>query len=62
MARMIEAGEDPVFVLRRLVIFAAEDVGVADPRALSVAVAALAALERARRGHPHATQRAPEVY
>ncbi|HZL19905.1 MAG TPA: replication-associated recombination protein A [Polyangia bacterium] len=41
MARMIEAGEDPVFVLRRLVIFAAEDVGVADPRALSVAVAAL---------------------
>jgi putative ATPase len=41
MARMIEAGEDPVFVLRRLVIFAAEDVGVADPRALSVAIAAL---------------------
>jgi putative ATPase len=41
MARMIEAGEDPLFVLRRLVIFAAEDVGVADPRALSVAIAAL---------------------
>jgi putative ATPase len=41
MARMIEAGEDPLFVLRRLVIFAAEDVGVADPRALQVAVAAL---------------------
>jgi putative ATPase len=41
MARMIEAGEDPMFVLRRLVIFAAEDVGVADPRALSVATAAL---------------------
>jgi putative ATPase len=41
MARMIEAGEDPLFVLRRLVIFAAEDVGVADPRALSVATAAL---------------------
>jgi putative ATPase len=43
MARMIEAGEDPLFVLRRLVIFAAEDVGVADPRALSVATAALEA-------------------
>ena len=43
MARMIEAGEDPLFVLRRLVIFAAEDVGVADPQALQVAVAALEA-------------------
>jgi putative ATPase len=41
MARMIEAGEDPLFVLRRMVIFAAEDVGVADPRALLVATAAL---------------------
>jgi putative ATPase len=41
MARMIEAGEDPLFVLRRLVIFAAEDVGVADSQALQVAVAAL---------------------
>ncbi len=41
MARMIEAGEDPLFVLRRMVIFAAEDVGVADPRALPVATAAL---------------------
>jgi putative ATPase len=43
MARMLEAGEDPVFVLRRMVIFAAEDVGNADPQALSVAVAALEA-------------------
>src|SRR5262249_51446432 len=43
MARMIEAGEDPLFVLRRLVIFAAEDVGVADPQALQVAVAAMEA-------------------
>jgi putative ATPase len=43
MARMLEAGEDPLFVLRRLVIFAAEDVGVADPQALQVAVAALEA-------------------
>ena len=41
MARMLEAGEDPLFVLRRLVIFAAEDIGVADARALSVATAAL---------------------
>ena len=41
MTRMLEAGEDPTFVLRRMVIFAAEDVGLADPRALSVATAAL---------------------
>jgi len=40
MARMLEAGEDPLFVVRRMVILAAEDVGLADPRALQVAVAA----------------------
>ncbi|MHB0870161.1 MAG: replication-associated recombination protein A [Chloroflexota bacterium] len=40
MARMLEAGEDPLFVLRRMVILAAEDVGLADPQALQVAVAA----------------------
>ena len=40
LARMLEAGEDLMFVARRLVIAAAEDVGLADPRALSVAVAA----------------------
>jgi putative ATPase len=40
MARMLEAGEDPLFVARRLVILAAEDIGLADPRALTVAVAA----------------------
>jgi putative ATPase len=40
MARMIEAGEDLMFVARRLVISAAEDVGLADPQALAVAVAA----------------------
>src|SRR5581483_9355082 len=34
MTRMIEAGEDPLFIARRMVIFAAEDVGNADPRAL----------------------------
>ena len=40
LARMLEAGEDVMFVARRLVILAAEDVGLADPQALSVAVAA----------------------
>ena len=40
MARMLEAGEDLMFVARRLVISAAEDVGLADPQALSVALAA----------------------
>ena len=40
MARMLEAGEDVMFVARRLVILAAEDVGLADPQALAVAVAA----------------------
>jgi putative ATPase len=40
LARMIEAGEDPVFVARRLLILASEDVGNADPRALPLAVAA----------------------
>jgi putative ATPase len=39
LARMIEAGEDPLFIVRRMVIFAAEDIGNADPRALQVAVA-----------------------
>ncbi len=40
MMRMIEAGEDPLFIARRMVIFAAEDVGNADPQALQVALAA----------------------
>jgi putative ATPase len=39
MMRMIEAGEDPLFIARRMVIFASEDVGNADPRALQVALA-----------------------
>jgi putative ATPase len=43
MTRMLEAGEDPLFILRRMVIFAAEDVGLADPRALGVAVSAMEA-------------------
>jgi putative ATPase len=44
--RMLEAGDDPLFVLRRLMVFASEDVGNADPRALSVAVSADAAFRR----------------
>ena len=39
LARMVEAGEDPLFIARRLVITAAEDVGLADPQALPLAVA-----------------------
>jgi len=40
LARMIDAGEDPMFIARRLVILAAEDIGLAKPRALAMAVAA----------------------
>ncbi len=43
LARMVESGEDPLFVARRLVIFASEDVGNADPRGIMVAVAAMQA-------------------
>ncbi|MEJ2199913.1 MAG: replication-associated recombination protein A [Desulfuromonadaceae bacterium] len=39
LARMLEAGEDPLFIVRRMIIFASEDIGNADPRALQVAVA-----------------------
>ena len=45
LARMLEAGEDPRFIARRLVILASEDIGLADPQALVVAVAAAQALE-----------------
>lgn len=45
LVRMLESGEDPRFILRRLVIFASEDVGNADPTALSVAVGALQSYE-----------------
>ncbi len=45
LARMIEAGEDPIFILRRMVILASEDIGNADPRALQMAVAALQAFQ-----------------
>ena len=40
LARMVESGEDPMYIARRLVRFASEDVGNADPRALSLAIAA----------------------
>lgn len=45
LARLLEAGEDPRFILRRLVIFASEDIGNADPRALQVAIAAQQAFD-----------------
>lgn len=45
LARMLEAGEDARFIARRMVIFASEDVGMADPQALLIAVAAAQAVE-----------------
>lgn len=45
LARMLEGGEDPLFIARRMIVFASEDVGNADPRALLIAVAAKDALE-----------------
>jgi putative ATPase len=45
LARMVEAGEDPRFIARRLVILASEDVGLADPTALTAAVAAAQAVQ-----------------
>ncbi len=45
LARMLEAGEDPRFIARRLVILASEDIGLADPTALSTAVAAFQAVQ-----------------
>ncbi len=43
LARMLEAGEDPMYIARRVTRFAAEDIGLADPRALEIAVAAFQA-------------------
>lgn len=45
LARMLDGGEDPVFIARRLVILASEDVGNADPRALTLAISGLQAVE-----------------
>lgn len=46
MMRLLEGGDDPLFVLRRMIIFASEDIGLADPRALEQAVAADQAFRR----------------
>ncbi len=46
LARMVYAGEDPDFILRRMSIFASEDVGLADPQALTVVTAAATAFDR----------------
>ena len=45
LAKMLEAGEDPRFIVRRMVIFASEDIGNADPRALTIAVSAFQAVD-----------------
>jgi putative ATPase len=45
LARMLEAGEDPRYIARRMIVHASEDIGLADPRALLVAVAAAQAVE-----------------
>jgi putative ATPase len=45
LARMLEAGEDPLFILRRMIVLASEDIGNADPRALQVSVSALQAFQ-----------------
>lgn len=46
MARMLQAGEDPKFVARRMVVFASEDIGMAAPAALNIAVSTFLAVER----------------
>ena len=46
MARMLQAGEDPKFIARRMVIFASEDIGIAAPAALNLAVSTFLAVER----------------
>ena len=45
LAKMLDAGEDPRFIVRRMVIFASEDIGNADPRALTIAVSAYHAVD-----------------
>lgn len=58
MARMIRAGEDPRFILRRMLISASEDIGLADPQALGVVTAAASAFDRVGlpEGQFHLTQ------
>jgi putative ATPase len=45
MSRMLKGGEDPLFIVRRMIILASEDIGNADPRAIEVAVAAMEAVK-----------------
>jgi putative ATPase len=45
LARMLDSGEDPMFIVRRMIVFASEDIGNADPRALPLAIAGKVALE-----------------
>lgn len=45
LARMIHAGEDPLFIVRRMVVLASEDIGMADPRALPMAIATMQAVD-----------------
>ena len=57
LARMLEAGEDPLYVARRVTRFASEDIGLADPRALQIAVAAYQACTTRDAGvHRHLTE------
>lgn len=53
LARMVEAGEDPKFIARRMIIFASEDIGLAQPTALVVANAVFSAVEKI--GYPEAS-------
>jgi putative ATPase len=53
LARMVDAGEDPKFIARRMVIFASEDIGLAQPTALVVANAVFEAVNKI--GYPEAT-------
>lgn len=46
MARMIESGEDPLFIARRMVVFASEDVGLADPKAIMIATSTFQACQQ----------------
>ena len=62
LAVMLEGGEDPRFIVRRMVILASEDVGMADPQALVVATAAAAAVEHVGMPEAHYTLAQCAVY
>ena len=65
---MLAAGEDPLFIARRLIVFASEDVGNAEPAALGLATSCYLAVERIGRveGHRmavlHQARRCPEAF